>query len=120
VINLELALSDLSQVEKRLQRVSKDKTVTQTEKDALNKLFAALSDGKPARSVELTPEEERYDVVVVVLVVVVVVVVVVVGGGGGGDDVSVVINGEILGFAFFSFFPSVVVVVVAPLRLWVC
>ncbi len=60
VINLELALSDLSQVDRRidrtrkLARTSKD---AQLELEALEKLSAALNEGKPARQVSLTEEE---------------------------------------------------------------
>ncbi len=61
VINLELALADLAQIERRLERVRKqaksDKTV-QGELQALEKLQAALDEGKPARLVPLSPEEE--------------------------------------------------------------
>ncbi|MFS8821911.1 ribosome-binding ATPase [Thermostichus sp. MS-CIW-21] len=61
VINLELALADLAQIERRLERVRKqaksDKTA-QVELQALEKLQAALDEGKPARLVPLSPEEE--------------------------------------------------------------
>ncbi len=61
VINLELALADLAQIERRLERVRKqaksDKTA-QVELQALEKLQAALDEGKPARLVLLSPEEE--------------------------------------------------------------
>lgn len=61
VINLELTLSDLAQVEKRLDRArkqaKKDKEI-QAEVDALDKIMPALDAGKTARTVELTPEEE--------------------------------------------------------------
>lgn len=61
VINLELALADLSQVEKRLERAwkqaKKDKEV-QAEVNVLDKLMPALDAGKTARTVELTEEEE--------------------------------------------------------------
>ncbi len=61
IINLELSLADLAQVEKRLERAKKDlrtKKDLQTEVDALEKLFPVLNDGKTARTVELTEEEE--------------------------------------------------------------
>lgn len=61
IINLELSLADLAQVEKRLDRARKDlrtKKDVQTEVDALEKLFPVLNDGKTARTVELTEEEE--------------------------------------------------------------
>lgn len=61
IINLELTLSDLSQVEKRLERArkqaKKDKEI-QAEVDALDKLLPVLNEGKTARTVDLTPEEE--------------------------------------------------------------
>ena len=61
-INLELILADLESVEKRLDRVKKmlkanDKKV-QLEYDLLTKLQTALADEKPARSVELTDDEQ--------------------------------------------------------------
>ncbi|MFD1204272.1 MULTISPECIES: redox-regulated ATPase YchF [Sporosarcina] len=61
VINLELILADMESVEKRLTRVSK--MAKQKDKDAmaeepvLLKLKEAFENEKPARSVELTPEE---------------------------------------------------------------
>lgn len=61
VINLELALADLSQVEKRLDRARKQvrgNKEAQIEVDALEKLLPALNDGQPARSVSLSDEEE--------------------------------------------------------------
>ncbi len=62
VINTELMLADLESVEKRLKRIEK---VAQVSKDAkvkaeyqlLKKLFAALGDGRPARSVEVEEAE---------------------------------------------------------------
>jgi len=62
VINLELALADLSQVEKRLERLRKQ---AKNDKDALaelevlEKIIIPLNDGKPVRQVELTPEENQ-------------------------------------------------------------
>jgi GTP-binding protein YchF len=59
-IDLELALADLSQVEKRIDRVRKQ---ARTNKDAqeeltvLEKLQTALDAGKMARQIELTEEE---------------------------------------------------------------
>ncbi|MCG7345797.1 redox-regulated ATPase YchF [Sporosarcina sp. ACRSL] len=61
VINLELILADMESVDKRLTRVSK--MAKQKDKDAmaeepvLLKLKEAFENEKPARSVELTPEE---------------------------------------------------------------
>jgi ribosome-binding ATPase len=61
VINLELALADLSQLEKRIDRVRKQARANkeaQAELVVLEKLLAVLSEGKPARLVELEPDEE--------------------------------------------------------------
>ena len=63
VINLELALSDLTVVERRLERVRKtarggDKDA-QTELALLERLHAALAEGEPARSVELSDEDAK-------------------------------------------------------------
>lgn len=63
VINLELALSDLAVVEKRLERVRKtaksgDKEA-QAEAALLERVEAALAAGQPARQVEADAEEER-------------------------------------------------------------
>ncbi|NEO27352.1 MAG: redox-regulated ATPase YchF, partial [Kamptonema sp. SIO4C4] len=61
-INLELGLSDLTQVEKRLERArkqaKKDKEV-QVEVEILERLEAVLNEGKPARQVELTEDEDK-------------------------------------------------------------
>ncbi|MDN4608907.1 redox-regulated ATPase YchF [Sporosarcina highlanderae] len=61
VINLELILADMESVDKRLTRVSKmakqkDKEAM-AEEPVLLKLKEAFENEKPARSVELTPEE---------------------------------------------------------------
>lgn len=61
VINLELILTDLESVEKRMERTRKglkggDKKVAQ-EMEALERLHAALSAEQAARSVELSDEE---------------------------------------------------------------
>ena len=61
IINLELALSDLSQMEKRADRTRKQ---AKTSKDAqielavLDKLLTVLNEGQPARLVDLSEEEE--------------------------------------------------------------
>lgn len=61
IINLELALSDLSQMEKRADRTRKQ---AKTSKDAqielavLDKLLTVLNEGQSARLVDLTEEEE--------------------------------------------------------------
>ncbi|HEY9653421.1 MAG TPA: redox-regulated ATPase YchF [Coleofasciculaceae cyanobacterium] len=60
VINLELALSDLSQVERRIERTRKQARTSkeaQLELGALEKLIAGLNAGKMARQVSLTEEE---------------------------------------------------------------
>lgn len=61
IINLELTLADLAQVEKRLERArkqaKKEKDI-QAEVDALDKILPVLNEGKTARTVELTEEEE--------------------------------------------------------------
>src|SRR5699024_12545946 len=62
-INLELVLADLETVSKRYDKA--EKMAKQKDKDAvqefnvLNKLKQALEEGKPARSVSLTEEEEK-------------------------------------------------------------
>jgi len=60
IINLELALADLSQVERRIDRVRKQAKTSkeaQAELAVLEKLQAALGDGQAARHVDLTEEE---------------------------------------------------------------
>ncbi len=61
VINLELALADLGQLEKRADRTRKQARANkeaQAEVAVLDKLLAVLNEGKSARLVELTQEEE--------------------------------------------------------------
>jgi GTP-binding protein YchF len=62
IINLELALSDLQYVERRLQRVEKAARVGEKEAvaelDLLRRVHALLADGRPARLVEPRNEEE--------------------------------------------------------------
>lgn len=65
VINLELAFSDLDQIEKRVEKLKKSKfkdsqskLKEEAEKLALEKIQQALLDGKPARSVPLTELEK--------------------------------------------------------------
>ncbi|HEY9672845.1 MAG TPA: redox-regulated ATPase YchF [Waterburya sp.] len=63
VINLELALSDLAQVERRMERTRKQARTSkeaQIELGALEKLSAALNEGKAARQVSLTEEEADF------------------------------------------------------------
>ncbi len=60
VINLELALADLAQVEKRLERVRKQAKTSkdaQVELQALEKINTVLNEGKGARYVTLSEEE---------------------------------------------------------------
>ncbi|MCD9022224.1 redox-regulated ATPase YchF [Cohnella silvisoli] len=62
VINLELILTDIDSVEKRMERTRKglkggDKKVAE-ELEVLERMHAALTAEKPARSVELTNEEK--------------------------------------------------------------
>ena len=61
VINLELALADLAQIERRIDRTRKQargSKEAQIELEALEKISAALNEGKQARQIELTEEEE--------------------------------------------------------------
>ncbi|XGW00428.1 MAG: redox-regulated ATPase YchF [Leptolyngbya sp. BL-A-14] len=61
VINLELALADLAQIEKRIDRARKQargNKELQVEVDALEKLMVVLNEGKPARQVSLNEDEE--------------------------------------------------------------
>lgn len=46
VINLELILSDLEQIDRRLQKAQKDKKTPPEELSALTKVAAALNAGK--------------------------------------------------------------------------
>jgi len=57
VINLELILADLAQVERRAEKLKKDKAATAEEKSAIAKLQAAFDEGKAARQVDLSDEE---------------------------------------------------------------
>ncbi len=61
VIDTELALADLEAVERALDRAGRaakagDKEA-QARRDVLAKVYAALAEGRPARSVELEPDE---------------------------------------------------------------
>lgn len=61
VINLELTLSDLEQLERRADRVRKQARSSkdaQAELTALEKILPALNEGKTARQIALTEEEE--------------------------------------------------------------
>lgn len=62
IINLELALADLGQVEKRIERVrkqAKNSKEAQAELAVLEPIMTVLNEGKPARQITLTPEEEE-------------------------------------------------------------
>lgn len=62
IVNLELALADLAQVERRIERVRKQARASkeaQVELGALEKLIAGLNEGKQARKVDLTEEEKE-------------------------------------------------------------
>lgn len=62
VINLELALADLSQVEKRVDRVrkqAKNSKEAATELVVLEKILECLNEGNSARQVVLTEEDEE-------------------------------------------------------------
>ncbi|MEO0349424.1 MAG: redox-regulated ATPase YchF [Cyanobacteria bacterium P01_A01_bin.15] len=61
IINLELALADLEQIERRLERVRKQARrdpEAQAELAVLEKIQPLLADGQPARTVELAEDEE--------------------------------------------------------------
>jgi GTP-binding protein YchF len=61
VIDLELGLSDLAQIERRIDRARKqarNSKEAQAEVEVLERLVAVLNEGQPARSVELSDEEE--------------------------------------------------------------
>ncbi|MDO8481572.1 MAG: redox-regulated ATPase YchF [bacterium] len=63
VIDIELVLADLQTAEKRLERVERDAKGGDkdliAERDVLRKILPALKQGKPARSVELSLEEQK-------------------------------------------------------------
>ena len=54
---MELAFADLAQVEKRLERVKKDRKADPAEKSALEKVHAVLMEDQPARTADLEEEE---------------------------------------------------------------
>ncbi|MEM9771217.1 MAG: redox-regulated ATPase YchF [Cyanobacteria bacterium P01_D01_bin.73] len=62
VINLELILSDIAQIERRMERAKKQARTNkevQKEIEILERLLVVLEEGKGARSLELDPEEEE-------------------------------------------------------------
>ncbi|MFW6315729.1 MAG: redox-regulated ATPase YchF [Cyanobacteriota bacterium] len=61
VINLELALADLAQIERRIERTRKEakkNKEAKVELELLEKLAEAINEGKSVRQVELTEDEE--------------------------------------------------------------
>lgn len=66
-LDLELALSDLGQVERRLERLTAagrhgtpaEREANEREGEIVTRLRDALASGRPIRDVELAPEEER-------------------------------------------------------------
>lgn len=44
--------------------MARDKTVTPAERSALDKVYALLTDGKPAREADLNDEERGYDTMI--------------------------------------------------------
>lgn len=61
-INIELIFSDMEMLERRIDKTAKmlkgDKSL-QTEYNLLKKIYAALEQGKPARAIEYTDDEEK-------------------------------------------------------------
>mmetsp|Transcript_22496 Transcript_22496/g.49003 ORF Transcript_22496/g.49003 Transcript_22496/m.49003 type:complete len:411 (-) Transcript_22496:54-1286(-) len=58
LINLELALADLAQVEKRMLKVKKERKMDSAEGSALEKVAAVLNNDEPARNADLSEEED--------------------------------------------------------------
>jgi GTP-binding protein YchF len=58
LINLELALADLAQVEKRMERVKKERKADSKEGQALEKVAAVFNNNRPARDADLDEEED--------------------------------------------------------------
>ncbi len=61
VINLELALADLAQIERRIERTRKEakkNKEAKVELELLERLAEAINDGKSVRQLELTEDEE--------------------------------------------------------------
>lgn len=62
IINIELALADLTSVEKRLSKVARTaksgESAARIELGLLERVHAVLADGRPARLVQRTPDEE--------------------------------------------------------------
>lgn len=63
VINLELALADLAQLERRIDRIRKQARANkeaQAELEVLERILPVLNEGQTARQVEITAEEEIF------------------------------------------------------------
>jgi len=58
LINLELVFADSAQVDKRFEKVKKDRKADPKEASALEKVKAFLDEGQPARNAELDEDEE--------------------------------------------------------------
>ena len=62
IINLELIYADLDTIEKRIQRLQKQMKADNSAKkelELMEKIKQILEEGKPARSIELTEDEEK-------------------------------------------------------------
>ena len=62
IINLELIYADLDTIEKRIQRLQKQTKADNSAKkelELMEKIKQILEEGKPARSIELTEDEEK-------------------------------------------------------------
>ncbi len=65
VINTELMLADLESIEKRKQKLEKQARATKEKKllnelEIIEKIHQSLSDGKPARTVEVAKEDKKF------------------------------------------------------------
>jgi len=58
-IDDELIFADFEQAERRLERVKKDRSASDFERAALERVLKFLESGTPLRSVAMTPQEER-------------------------------------------------------------
>lgn len=63
-LDLDLMLSDLEQIERRIERVEKDlkkkkDTITERERDLLLRCRASIEAERPLREIEFTPEEQK-------------------------------------------------------------
>ncbi|HUY19955.1 MAG TPA: DUF933 domain-containing protein [Candidatus Binataceae bacterium] len=55
----ELVFADFDQAERRLERVRKDRSASDFERAALERILKWLETGAPLRTLEMTPQEER-------------------------------------------------------------